>query len=39
LTQFPFDSQLQPEDLFASATLTEAEVRLKHLLQLRRLPT
>ena len=35
LTQFPFDSQLQPENLFASSTLSEAEVRLKHLLELR----
>ena len=35
LTAFPFDLTLEPEDLFASATLTEAEVRLKHLLELR----
>ena len=35
LSAFPFDTQLQPEELFASATLGEAEVRLKHLLELR----
>ena len=35
LTAFPFDLTLEPEDLFVSATLTEAEVRLKHLLELR----
>lgn len=35
LTTFPFDSQLQPEELFACATLTEAELPLKHLLELR----
>jgi type II secretory pathway predicted ATPase ExeA len=35
LTAFPFDLQLPPEDLFASSTLSEAEVRLKHLLELR----
>ena len=35
LTAFPFDLTLEPEDLFASAILTEAEVRLKHLLELR----
>ena len=35
LTDFPFDLKLEPEDLFASATLAEAEARLKHLLELR----
>jgi len=35
LTGFPFDLKLEPEDLFASATLAEAEARLKHLLELR----
>ena len=35
LTAFPFDLTPQPEDLFASATLAEAELRLKHLLELR----
>ena len=35
LTDFPFDLQLAPEELFASATLAEAEARLKHLLELR----
>ncbi len=35
LTHFPFDRVLEPEDLFASSTLTEAEARLKHLLELR----
>jgi type II secretory pathway predicted ATPase ExeA len=35
LTGFPFDLKLAPEDLFASATLAEAEARLKHLLELR----
>jgi general secretion pathway protein A len=35
LTDFPFDLKLAPEDLFASATLGEAEARLKHLLELR----
>jgi type II secretory pathway predicted ATPase ExeA len=35
LTAFPFDLTPEPEDLFASATLTEAELRLKHLLELR----
>ncbi len=35
LTDFPFDLKLSPDDLFASATLTEAEARLKHLLELR----
>jgi type II secretory pathway predicted ATPase ExeA len=34
-TQFPFDQLLEPEALFASATLAEAEVRLQHLLELR----
>jgi general secretion pathway protein A len=35
LTAFPFDRTPEPEELFASSTLTEAEVRLKHLLELR----
>jgi type II secretory pathway predicted ATPase ExeA len=35
LTHFPFDLELSPEALFASATLAEAEARLKHLLELR----
>jgi len=35
LSAFPFDGQLQPDDLFASAALAEAQVRLKHLLELR----
>jgi type II secretory pathway predicted ATPase ExeA len=35
LTDYPFDLKLAPEDLFASATLAEAEARLKHLLELR----
>jgi type II secretory pathway predicted ATPase ExeA len=35
LTDFPFDLKLQPDELFASATLAEAEARLKHLLELR----
>ena len=34
-TAFPFDLTPEPEDLFASSTLAEAEVRLKHLLELR----
>ena len=35
LTAFPFDVTPQPEALFASAALGEAEARLKHLLELR----
>lgn len=35
LTAFPFDLTLESDDLFASSTLTEAELRLKHLLELR----
>jgi type II secretory pathway predicted ATPase ExeA len=35
LTAYPFDLTPEPEDLFASSTLTEAEIRLKHLLELR----
>ncbi len=35
LTAFPFELTPEPEDLFASSTLTEAELRLKHLLDLR----
>lgn len=34
-TQFPFDHPLEPDALFASSALAEAEVRLKHLLELR----
>ncbi len=34
-TQYPFDLELKPDALFASSTLTEAEVRLNHLLELR----
>lgn len=34
-TAFPFDLTPEPEDLFPSSTLAEAEVRLKHLLELR----
>ena len=33
-TQFPFESALEPQALFASATLVEAQARLKHLLEL-----
>jgi len=35
LTRFPFELELEPEALFASAPLAEAEARLKHLLDLR----
>ncbi len=35
LTRFPFDGELEPDELFASGTVTEAETRLKHLLDLR----
>ena len=35
LTAFPFDLPLEPAELFASATLAEAEARLQHLLELR----
>jgi type II secretory pathway predicted ATPase ExeA len=35
LTDFPFDLKLTPDELFTSATLAEAEARLKHLLELR----
>jgi len=34
-TQFPFELALEPEDLFVSSALSEAEARLKHLLELR----
>ena len=34
-TAFPFDLTPEPEELFASSTLAEAEARLKHLLELR----
>jgi type II secretory pathway predicted ATPase ExeA len=33
--QFPFELALEPEDLFVSTALSEAEARLKHLLELR----
>lgn len=35
LTAFPFDLTPEPDALFASASLGEAEARLKHLLELR----
>ena len=35
LTHFPFEPSLESTALFASATLAEAEARLKHLLELR----
>ncbi len=35
LTRFPFDGELEPDELFASGAITEAEARLKHLLELR----
>jgi type II secretory pathway predicted ATPase ExeA len=35
LTAFPFDLTPEPDALFASAALAEAEARLKHLLELR----
>lgn len=35
MTHFPFDQTLAPNALFGSATLGEAEVRLRHLLELR----
>lgn len=35
LTRYPFENNLQGEDLFAAATQTEAEARLDHLLHLR----
>jgi general secretion pathway protein A len=35
LSAYPFDASLAPEALFASAAFAEAEVRLKHLLELR----
>jgi type II secretory pathway predicted ATPase ExeA len=35
LTHFPFDHRLPPTDLFAPQAQNEAEVRLKHLLELR----
>ena len=34
-THYPFEPSLEPEALFASTTLAEAEARLKHLLELR----
>jgi general secretion pathway protein A len=35
LTRYPFDIPLEPSELFPSAAITEAQVRLKHLLELR----
>jgi general secretion pathway protein A len=35
LTAFPFDLTPEPDALFASSSLAEAEARLKHLLELR----
>ena len=35
LTDFPFDRTPEPDELFTSSSLTEAEARLKHLLELR----
>ena len=35
LTDFPFDRTPGPDELFTSCSLTEAEARLKHLLELR----
>ena len=34
-TRFPFETNLQADELFASAARREAEARLKHLLELR----
>lgn len=34
-TAFPFDKPLEPDELFTSTVLAEAEIRLKHLLELR----
>ncbi len=34
-THYPFEQSLEPDDLFASATLLEAHARLEHLLDLR----
>ena len=33
-THFPFERELQTDELFASSAIAEAEVRLKHLLEL-----
>jgi general secretion pathway protein A len=35
LTHFPFNLEFECEGLFVCATITEAEARLKHLLELR----
>ncbi len=35
LTRFPFDLPLEPDALFVSTTLAEAQARFKHLLELR----
>lgn len=34
-TRFPFETQLDPEELFVSSALSEAQARLQHLLELR----
>lgn len=35
LTQYPFERDLQPDELFASTSLGEAQARLNHLVELR----
>jgi type II secretory pathway predicted ATPase ExeA len=35
LTGFPFERDLQPDELFASTSLREAQARLAHLIELR----
>ena len=35
LTRFPFEGEIQPDELFAATAMAEAEARLKHLLELR----
>jgi type II secretory pathway predicted ATPase ExeA len=35
LTRFPFHDNLEPDELFDSAAITEAEARLHHLLELK----
>ena len=35
LTHYPFERDLQPDELFASITLREAHARLNHLIELR----
>ncbi len=34
-TRYPFDQPLEPAELFASTAITEAQARLKHLIELR----